>query len=498
MPKKYGDVKLSPDKKTLTCRTCGYSWKPDANELNEIQLGHMVSCLNCRAMNGLKAGERVGNNRDFIISHEIGYIINGNEADRLRGNNYLDEEIDVVHLKCRKASKIKLDKLKRNEIECVHCKNAIRVKSSSEIPSKIIGDKQYIVEKSNPNISIGTESYAATKINVGNILENNIRVMDIDRKNELITLQCSRCGLEFTKSINILKTEASRSKYLVCESCKKSTYTDSELIYKLRQRYLGKVYNGLEIEEIYMNKESGAVKCDVACINGMTHTSLKAYISSLTEKTSSSGKTMYLPNNITHAIKNIPLGDVINKRAFCEECGKKKVLDNVAIKNKLQTCPNFSMFRGKGPKIDIEGLTMEQFYKDARHGSLCEYCNMKDKCSLAGVDPRVSLSIFVNELDYNNEILNDILKLTAMYPSLFRFKTEDAEAIKIVGDLIVVKDAYISRNGDIYKVCICKTHGKELILNQSEIANFNHKECIEDSPYMRIYNMPATMYLGSK
>lgn len=492
MPKIYGSVIHNHG--ILKCKKCGFEWRANEQELNDIANGRKVTCIFCRAMNEIRVGQILPKNVDY----KLGSYVQCKDPSELRGDNYQDKKVSVIHNRCKHSFEVKLIDIRQGSIECPFCKNAKKQRISEDTSTRSGSDKgltELIVDT--PKIDVNTSNRLPAKIDekkLGDVYYSKTRLMDIDQKAGTYTTQCIKCGAEEVKDLHMLKKRgADKEKLMLCSICGSS---NSISIPKLKHDYIGKIYNGMRIEDVYQN-EDGITVCDLVCMQNKRSMNLNEYINALTSKDRLTNLS-YQASDKLHVQLGVPLGDVINKRVSCLICGKQKLAEAYRFKPYL-TCPNFSIINKNSRKtrLNLEGITVGDFYNKVNKQSLCGYCTARDICEFADKDPRVSLSVISSMIDIQDSMVSDMLKVNAEYPGMFEFKGEDASniGIKPEKDLLIIKDAYIGRDGKLYKTCKCTKHETEMILSDSEIANFEHSQCNRNNVYMRFFDIKRIIYL---
>ena len=497
MPIKFGSTEYNG--KYLVCKRCGYRWEPNSDELTEIKLGHRVSCLHCRAMGNLKPGEVLPKNNQFILSSAV----NTQNPGELRGDNYQNKLVDVIHTRCKRTFKIKLIDLRQGNIVCPYCSKSVKVQSN-KVQTNSVQNKRTDNSRLVEIISEGQKLEEGTRLptsqtdkKLGSVLKNGIRVMSIDTSNNTCILQCAKCGAEETRNYSVIKSSKNKEKLLVCSRCASKEGVSLE---ELKQEYLGKVFNGQSIDDIYYD-ENGYIMCNLVCLQNKRNTKLESYVAQISNKDSSGAKVSYMPPNELHTQIGVPLGDVINRRNYCPICGRQHITSVAKFKAKLQ-CPLVALYRHQGKKaeLNISDMTVADFYSGVREKSLCDYCSMHDTCEAAGKQVENTLQFISTTMDMEDSLLSDMLSLEEDYPSIFKFDAQSTKRLEIIPDkdLIVFKDAFVDRDGKLFKLCKCRKHGTELTLSDAEIASFKHEQCIDRNEYMRFFRIPGQIYLNIK
>lgn len=486
MPKIYGKIQLKGN--ILVCKACGRSWKANETEIQEIQAGHKISCLYCRAMNEIRVGQVIPRNHNYMLCSTV----NVKDIDDLRGDNYQQQKVKVIHDRCRRTFDINLMDLRTGDIECKYCKQA----EKKVIDNKNLGTS--IKQNNTINKLRETIIKAESLIDGGSIDKldfrkslasikgkeiQGVKLIDIDiEKNTYIT-QCIKCGLAQERDLNELKKN--KVKGLRCNRCEGEAVN----LIDLRKRYIGNVYNGLRVERIYLN-EKGATVCDVICIQGKKGINLRSYVSLVYNKGNNLSGMAYKELDDLHIQTGLALGDVINKRVYCPICGETRIKD-IPKYNTYLVCNNSDEYKKRGidVRINFETLTLNKFYTN-KDNSLCDYCNIKEKCKHKS-DIRNKFRVISSLLDIQDNLVYSLLDIQAKYPRILDIsKTSSNIDIRPEKELIILGNSYIGRDNKVYRNCKCMRHGKELILNDEEIDNFSHQEC--NNTYMRFFNIENT------
>ena len=87
------------------------------------------------------------------------------------------------------------------------------------------------------------------------------------------------------------------------------------------------------------------------------------------------------------------------------------------------------------------------------------------------------------------------------YNSIFDPNNPEAKKVKedYDKDLLIFRDAYIGRDGRLYKFCKCIKHKTELLLSDGEIDCFDHSQCSSIEAFKsRFYNLEDKYLLSNK
>lgn len=488
MPKKYGVTRLVNNR--IQCSSCGYSWEPNQEELNDITHKRWVSCLHCRAMNDLKPGQILEKHPNFKLVSTV----DGKNPEDLRGDNYQTKKVQIMHDRCKHRFDIELGDLRSNNIVCPYCSSAQKV-TPNNIPAKTQG-KIVEVEDTAEQLEEGTRLPTNSESKqMGKVLRTGVRVVEMDSKKGSYKIQCIKCGTEEEINPSVLNKVKDRMSLMVCRRCK----TQEPSLEALKRQYLGRVFNGQSIEKIYKDEDTGAVLCDLLCLQNKQNTKLSTYIALSKNKDSSNMTTMQMERDIIHVQKRVPLGDAINKRCHCKICGEAEVAKLPSLAAKLGVCKVSVTEKGIIPKINISGMKVNDFYNNINTGSVCDNCMSKDKCKARQFCANTinSYSYISAERDMEDSLLNDLFRVMDNFPSMLQFDklTPDDIKMHVDKDLIVFKDEYVDMDGRVYKACMCRKHGNQLTLTDAEIAAFNHSQCMENNQYMRLFNLQSALYL---
>ena len=288
---------------------------------------------------------------------------------------------------------------------------------------------------------------------VGSVYNNTLKITDLNKKQGTFTVQCLKCGTEVEMDLEQIRKHSTES--LKCSLCDKETS-----LFDLNQKYLGKIYNGLKITNIYIN-EKGHTLCDVVCIHSLNALDIDEYNNAITNR------------DKLHIKERMALGDVINKRVYCYVCGDTKVTDTIPIK-----CHNLNRYNHMGIQVilNTESITHKDLYTGT---SLCEYCSLNGNCRFES-DPRNKFKTIASILDMQYSLTDSLLDTYLKYKNTVNTKTNSIE-VDIRQGLMILGTAYIGRDNRVYRHCRCTQHQADLVLNDEEINNFNHTQCNE--PY---------------
>lgn len=333
---------------------------------------------------------------------------------------------------------------------------------------------------------------------IGKILKSGTRIVNIDEENDSYTIQCIKCGTEENRNLSLLKSRKDKLKLTLCSRCS----TKQPSLAELKKEYLHKVFNGLVIEDIYIDEDTEAVMCDTVCLQGRQNTKLISYLNDVKDTSSSSSASYQTELESVHTTKGLPLGDVINKRCYCKVCGDNPVSKSKKLANRIGKCSVADLAEKSGvwPAIHLHGMKESDFYESMKTGSICDRCAAKAKCEIRSVAISNSYEFIAAALDMEDNLLNDTLGILDSYPSMIQLEKLNPGDIKpiVEKDLIVFKDEYYDKVGRLYRACKCRKHGTELSLSDGEIAAFKHEQCIENNPYMRFFNIQSTIYLNKE
>ena len=371
MPKIFGDVKFNKTKNQLYCHKCMYHWDPTPEDKLDIKAKHEITCPVCRLVKGKTFGLAIKTKTNEYYVLNYGDVLNCGVYELLDDKNNGNIQISLKHINCGTSFKVRVKDLDKPNL-CPKCYPKTATESSDK-PKQIVYKPR--TAQSNPSTETVKPSKPAcepvkkkktvedikkSSKNVadnlmGQVINEGILVTGTDHLGQWI-VQCIHCGREFHIPISQLSGDK-RNKSFTCEVCNKSFGSDPGYIDKLAERYVGKVFNGLEITNVYIGSK-GITLCDCECITNQ-------YIDPLAE----SG----------HITEGLHLGDVINNKCFCEQCSKSSRRNKVLASLILDTglCENF---------IDKNVNNIRNFGY-----------NMK-KEDRFGISPSISLGIYVNSV----------------------------------------------------------------------------------------------------
>lgn len=542
MPKIYGDVKFNLKTGKLKCHECNYIWEPSQVELNEIKLKHRITCICCRAMNELVPGQVIPRNRRYTLVESISSRVSS--ADDIRGNAYRDVRVKVTDSRCQRSFDIKLIQLRQGDIECPYCLKAKKIQYRPDISvnramgglSRVRGETPLTeieekVDKPEKTRYVATND---THVDIGKVLKSGGRVMEVSKELNTYTLQCTWCGTEVTLNLSRMAKDSKKLRFTVCERCRKYKPTVEEL----RRQYVGKVYNGLVIDDVYVSTYvdedtdedadnaiaedsqvdstddveqqvhdlNEIIVCDVSCLQNKKNVSLKNYLITLKESASAKSKNQHMsvssaPRDVIHTQKGVLLGDVINYRCSCKVCSSISISNSHRLRDRMSTCvmrDTLVRTYERVPVIKLDDLTVGDFYSRLKTGSICDNCSMKSQCKMAGKLPQNSYGFISSAQDMEDGLTSQMVDIMTDYPAMLSFRDIKPGDIKPLPnkDLIIFRDLFFDRNGNLVKACKCMKHGTELSITDAEIEAFDHKQCMEPNVYMRFYNLPKSVYLN--
>ena len=522
MPKIFGDVTLGTAGR-LFCRRCGYKWEPTDVNMIDIRANHRITCPVCRIIkdkdiNGfiddkntvkaipsslLKASYKQlttdWHNFEFSVISKCGHryplkekdILDNSKCPICNRNKIRTATIAAMEPKIRvanaksdwdKAKKVEKDKIeevidtvRETKIAPVPMENTDINTKKTEQDEQVERTEQ-VENNSNTKLTRAEALTKARKVRSDNKM-NKIRetiqemqgtvygkqviINGIDSNNQCICT-CIHCGLEMHIPTSQIINKDRRQKALQCDTCKNNLNGSEAYVDNLINRYIGKVYNGLEIIEIYCDEEDDITKCTVECMASR-------------EVTTSGYKS-------GHIMEDVPFGDLINYRVHCTECEKNDRVSEKNLSNVLSgsiICRNFKLennFIGMAVGVGARRLTVGDIYSG--DGSLCDYCTSKSRCNMNNKD-QMSFSIIRTLRDGMYNLTASANDVHARFPNIYSSMDKNASIYKVKTDtgLQVFRDAYIGRDGRIYKFCKCSIHRTELIMNESEINSFNHEQC---------------------
>lgn len=482
MPKIFGDTRL--DGETAVCSKCRYRWKASTEQLMAFRANKLVPCPICRVTKEHNPEEPFGDNQDFVIDSKIIHYVYKQHGVKL-------QEIDVPirHNTCKNIFTIKSKYLEQfiENPRCPICNRQHRVTAQSEStkPSKPVVNTNNNLntprDKSTDtkDLEDKAKKYKEFMDELVGKQDNNVTIISTDKANASITVQCINCGLEC--NISVADYIARRKNANLCPECSIKKVS----LAVLNQKYLGKIYNGLRINNIY--QEEKTTKCDVICMD----------------------------DTIRHRFTGYRLGDVINHRVVCKECCSGS--NNDASNNKKLTmllnggCINFksklppSSVRHEPSFNRFSGITLRDFYLKytSDSASICDICTKRDGCKDKYNKEETKFSYMRTTSDKLDDIRSMKLDIQTHCPAIYSIGMFEGASIcdtDMEKGLLIFRDAYRGRDGLIYKFCKCTQHGIEMILSEKEIAAFNHSQCLQGkkSEYQRFLDISNEYLLVKK
>ena len=324
---------------------------------------------------------------------------------------------------------------------------------------------------------------------LGKSMAGGARLISINADSDEMRYQCLRCGSEYTGQITkiIVADSQERSEMLACSKCKKLLDITGGSISDLTSHYIGNIYNGLIIRSIYL--KNGEALCDVECLRSRK---VEKYIND-----NGVDRSVEIPG---HEYKGINLGNVINRQCVCEKCGSENLLKTgnsflnlipCKFKNKFtQIGYNSYGGYGYGAKKEELKLTRKELYTSDKY--LCDMCPYLKECSEAH-SFKLSTKYLSSKLDSDTSIDRSVTDVAIDFPSIYSNATSELKKLMSVDferGLIKFRDAYVGNDGQLYSFCKCYEHNTLMILSQSEINEFCHKQCTEEyNKYMNFYDI---------
>ena len=487
MPKIYGSVNLVGS--ILKCNNCGLEFKSD-KQLNKIIYGKRATCPLCSITRGRdirlpfdKEGHIYINTLETYKSLANGYITfrcNVCNSNFTVAATYMKEWLDKPRCTiCNKNKNAKAVVNVNTNYANTKAKHVENVQSAKE-PELDISSKP--ITKNSQDSDQTSKSEGFSKY-VGRIFNKSFKISYADRNR--VSMQCISCGLNLEdRSPKAIKIMLARNT-LSCPRCK-DLYGNTDIVDKITAKYLGKIYNGLIITNIYCDDHK-ITYCDLGCLN-----------SKIIGK---DGEIAY-----KHYLTKKDFASVVNHEVTCPSCGQQSVLNNYYYKSVLyKKCPNFvtNVERARdgvyiGPQhMELFGtpefdnldaslrkailnskakrLSLNDFMTKDEH--ICKYCAL-DNCKDRNSSDK-KFSNIMNEVDFESNVRECINNVTAEFPTIYSTTDKTSNSYKEYREkgIIRFRKAYTGRNGENYYFCKCINHETEMILSSSEIEEFNHKEC---------------------
>lgn len=496
MPKIFGEVVVGKQPGTATCKHCGYTWNPGQPVINSLLIKRKVTCPLCRLIKEHPVGIPLDAQSKISINTKVMSI----PAEKISEQLYLDQKIPFQCGVCHNIFMVKGRDFNQflESPFCPTCnpKKAKKLGITSQVDIARPTVKQPVIKPIKPQkqpeakavletlekTAPQPDSRAISQVeklilaNMGKVYNKSVIISSLNSEKQEFSIQCIHCGMERTLPLKVLTTPEQRSSEMKCIQCGKPRGKTAVSVSGLTSKYLGRVINGLKIIAIYIDKD-GLTKCDVQCMDS-------------TKQRIENAKLLEIPG---HIIKELNFGDVINGHTYCETCGRKQ-LNLIPRIFEVIDCPNF-----KGMyKIGISGnnkvedsISVSDIY--TTEGSICEHCYRKDRCSVKNSLTHQFSFIrgLADSKDNQKAAVNDVL---AKYPTIYNSMIKGASELKSdpVRGFVIFRDAYRSRDGQLYKFCKCCLHGTEMVLSESEIAGFDHEQCKGvKNPYMRFFELES-------
>lgn len=524
MAKIYGKSVFIPEKGKLHCEICGYNWNPSPVEKDKILKGLKITCPFCRVTRGKKPGQILNdeNTTKFVLSVTNSAMSITELASLIKNpTNRSIRQIEVIDLTNKRVISLTYyeyinllkypsfsidtpvnynlaepDIAKNSENYVSKVKRVIKPLDDKTLENTIrAGSIDYalprgnvVIKKSNEQINIEKpditdkkqdkakdwkqRAYDVLKSNVNGIYKDSVKILGVDTDKGEYTIQCVHCGFKETKSISSFKNKSKMQSALSCSRCSSGKH---ESLSEKIDRYVGKIYNGLRITNIYTDNK-GYTRCDVDCVESIDF-----------RKNNETNEIEYVA---AHKQTNLQLGDVINGRCCCKDCEKhaivssRRLVKNINCRYILDKL-GYNSVNSKY-SLGRNYMTIADFYK--LNGSICSICDRNKNCHNA-FSEEMSTSWIKQMADQQDSVRQSVNEVMANYPNIYDGKASTGKfELNVEKGLILFRDAYRSREGKLYKFCKCLEHGTEMILSEDEISEFNHCQCISNkSPYMRFY-----------
>lgn len=350
------------------------------------------------------------------------------------------------------------------------------------------GHKRIKAENIRKNEKKYNELINSLQNNLGKSMTGGARLISINAETDEMRYQCLRCGSEYTGQISkIIAAEGpERSEMLACSKCKKLLDATGGSISDLTSHYIGKIYNGLIIRKIYL--QNGEALCDVECLRSRK---VEKFVND-----NGVDRSVETPG---HEYKGINLGSIINRQCVCEKCGNENLLKNSSFvssipckfRNKLtQFGYNSYSGYGYGTKKEDFILTRKELYTSDKY--LCDVCPYLKECPEAH-SFKTSTKYLSSKRDSDASIDRSMTDVAIDFPSIYSNATSEMRklvSIDFERGLIKFREAYVGNDGQLYSFCKCHEHNTLMILSQSEINEFCHKQCTEEyNKYMNFYDI---------
>lgn len=482
MPKIYGSVNIFGS--ILKCNNCGIEFKSE-EQFNKIISGRRATCPLCSVTRGRDI--RVPFDRDgkiyidaletykSLATKHVTFRCNVCNNNFKVATTYMPVWLDRP--KCPICSKNKIDKPQ------IDTKSIIKTEQnkSSGMPTKNNSDiPNTELDKYEENKSEGFSKY------IGKVFNKSFKISYADRNK--VKLQCISCGFNLEdRSPKAIKIMAAKNT-LICPRCR-DIYGNKDILDKIISKYLGKIYNGMIITDIYCD-ENRITYCDLGCLESKV--------------IGDNGDIYY-----KHSIQKKDFASVINHEVACPVCSKRKILDSYVARSILyKKCARFTSAIEQHKNIQyidynklnlIDSPEFDKLDQSSKRSirlvlanrlsindlltkdeSICKYCSMEDCKDRFSADKK--FSNIANEIDFESNIRECVNNVMAEYPTIYSTKDKAFNNYKEYREkgIIQFRKAYTGRNGESYYFCKCINHKTEMILSSSEIEEFSHKECNEE------------------
>lgn len=493
MKKVYGNVGIRNN--ILNCSICGMTWIPDNDDIDNLVNNRSIDCPFCKLTNNHPIDKPIDKNGTmFFDSKSIRNIkksyLNSNAQSvvyfntscghkgMLRSSEIPDIMKNPRCLVCEKKTKMGQPKTTSNSYE-------IPTKPTEYKPTGIMDKADTDIFKGKKRMS-PEQKLEALK---GKIFNKSSVILGYDKDKGLFNIACIHCGAR--KSISPLAIKSGDTSAIVCDICNNNEFILDELINK----HIGTIHNGFLITKIFEG-ENGITLCDVECI----HT-----------------KTVNFNNtDEVHRYSGIHLYDLLYGNLFCEKCAASPAKASAIIDDliKYNGCKSFrNKFLGNGynsskklPELDLKTLMTSDI-------CICDYCYNKGSNQCRMLMESSSKSI----IDSDNRRKNFSRcksEVAAEYPNIYNPRADLGKNLtgknaskknpvttcesRHREKLLVFRDAFEGRDGKLYKFCKCAEHKTELILNESEIEQFDcSKYCTSGyNPNQTFWNIPEKYLPG--
>lgn len=493
MKKIYGNVGIKNN--ILTCNICGMTWSPSNEDLDDIVNNRHIDCPFCRLTNDHpvdkalnKAGtlffdaNSIRNLRKTSFSLGIQPVVFFDTSCGHKGMLKLKEIPDIIaNPRCIVCER----KAKLGEKKTVSGAYEPPVKPVEYKPTGVMNNADTDIFKDKKRMS-AEQKLQALK---GKIFNKSSVILDYNKDKGLFDVACIHCGAR--KSLSPLAIKSGDTSAIVCDICNNNEFILDELISK----HIGTIHNGFLITKIFEG-ENGITLCNVECVHSRTLASSK--------------------DAEVHRYSGIQLYDLLYGNLFCEKCAASPskssvIIDDIIKYNGCKSFRNKNLGSGynsnkKPPELDLKTLMTSNI-------CICDYCVNKGSNNCRMLMESSSKSI----IDGDNRRRNFSRcksEVSAEYPNIYNPMADlgknltGKNAVKRNpvttcesrhGEkLLVFRDAFEGRDRKLYKFCKCAVHKTELILNETEIEQFDcSKYCTSGyNPNQTFWNIPEKYLPG--